>query len=91
MNLTTLSTITGLITIAGGGWWAATTLAEKADKDTVLVVASKADYSIDKHAEYLLSQINKLEAKPNKTPDDRQQLQYLRDELERLRQIRRGK
>ena len=89
MNLSTLSTLSGLVvTIAGGGWWAATTLA---DKETVMVIASKADYSIDKHAEYLLSQINKLEAKQNKTPDDRQQLQYLRDELERLRQIRRGK
>lgn len=89
MNITTLSTLSGLIvSIAGGGWWAATTLA---DKETVSVVASKADYSLDKHAEYLLSQINKLEVKQKKTPDDRQQLQYLRDELERLRQIRRGR
>ena len=89
MNLATLSTAAGLVTaLSGAGWWAATTLA---DKDDVIVVATKADFALDKHAESLLAQINRLELKPNKTADDRQQLQYLRDELERLRQIRRGK
>lgn len=87
MNIATLSTVVGLVTtLGGGGYWAATTLA---DKESVQLVAVKADYAIDKHIEYLLAQIARLEAKP-KTADDREQLRYLRDELERLRKIRRG-
>lgn len=40
-------------------------------------------YVIDKQMESTLSQINRLEAKQSKTPDDRDQLKYLREELQR--------
>lgn len=88
MNIATLSTVAGLIaTVGGGGYWAANNLADKAE---VQVVAVKADFAIDKHAEYLLAQINRLESKRGKTAEDLEQLRYLREELKRLREIRQG-
>ena len=89
MNLATLSTVLGIAaTLGGGGYWVGTTFATN---DSVIVIASKADYALDKHLESLLAQANRLEEKRNKTPDDLDQLRYLRDEINRLREIRRGK
>jgi len=91
MNIPTLSTVVGLVaTLGGGGYWFATELEAKASKDYMQVVESKADYSLDKNMEYILTQINRIEAKPNKTQYDYEQLKYLRSELARLRQIRTG-
>lgn len=84
-----LSTAIGIVgTLAGGGYWAAQEIGAKADKSEVLVVNLKTDYIMDKQIESLFSQITRIEEKPVKTDDDRQQLQYLRDELQRLREIR---
>ena len=89
MNIGTLSTVAALVTtIGGGGAWIATELGAKADKQEVVAVNSKTDYVIDKQMESTLSQINRLEAKQGKTPDDRDQLKYLREELQRSREIR---
>lgn len=91
MNLTTVISLSTLVTaIGGGGFWFATELNTKADHSEVQVVSAKADYALDKQIEYILAQINKLVAKKNKTPDDFEQLRYLREELKRLREIRRG-
>ena len=88
MNIATLSAIVGLLgTVGGGGIWLATTYATN---EELQVVASKAEYALDKQMELILTQINRLEAKKNKTQDDYEQLRYLRSELKRLREIRRG-
>jgi peptidoglycan hydrolase CwlO-like protein len=79
----------GLVsTVGGGGYWVADTLGDKADKSEVIAVSLKAEYIMDKQIESLYAQIVKIESKPHKTPDDIQQLQYLREELQRLREIR---
>ena len=78
--------------LALGGWAARDYIEERlASKEDVIVAGTKADFSLDKHMEYLLERINQLERKRNKTVDDRDQLKFLRDELNRLRAIRRGK
>ena len=84
-----LSAAVGIVgTIGGGGYWVADTLGDKADKSEVIAVSLKAEYIMDKQIESLYAQIIRIEQKPHKTPDDLQQLQYLRDELQRLREIR---
>ena len=52
------------------------------------VAATQAQYSIDLHIQGIMAQIARLEAKPNRTTDDQAQLKYLRDELARLRELR---
>ena len=66
----------------------ATELTAKADHAEVVAVNAKAEFVMDKQMESMLAQINKLEQKQGKTPDDIEQLRYLRDELKRLRDIR---
>ena len=89
MNLSMISAAVSLVTVIGGsGYWIATSLDAKADKPVVLAVDDKANYVIDKVMESTLSQINRLEAKKNKTQDDRDQLKYLREDLQRSREIR---
>jgi hypothetical protein len=83
--------IVGSATI-GGGWYVNDYVHERlATKDEVLVAGTKADYALDKQMEALLAKINALASKKHKTADDIQQLEYLRQELERTRQMRRGK
>jgi len=89
MNLSVLSTILGIAgTLGGGGYWIGTTFATA---EAVQVATSKADYALDKHIESLTVQASRLADKKNKTPDDLDQLKYLRDEIKNLREIRRGK
>ena len=92
MNLSTLSTLSGLVvTIAGGGWWAATTLA---DKDTVMVVAIKAEVGLSEHINYLSAEIAVLEVKlkHNKATEyDKDRLQTLRKKREALETTQRLK
>ena len=86
MNIKQLSLIVSLVlTLAGAGWWAATTLATS---DQVTIAESKADYSLDLHIQSLNAQLGRLMAKKNKTQDDRDQIRWLRDEIKRLRTIR---
>jgi len=88
MNIATLASAVGLIgTVGGGGVYLATNYATT---EELQVVSTKAEYGLDKHQEYLLTQINRLESKKDKTPDDLEQLRYLRDELKRIREIRKG-
>lgn len=89
VNIAMLSTAVGLIaTLGGGGFWAAQVLGAKAEKSELLAVNAKSDYVIDRQMESQLAQINRLEDKNKKTQDDREQLRYLREELQRLRDIR---
>lgn len=89
MNIPLLSTTVGLIAlIGGGGYTLATKLEAKADKPIVMVVDDKANYVLDKQIESTLSQINRLEAKQIKSQDDRDQIKYLREDLQRSREIR---
>lgn len=89
MNIPLISSAVGLaITLSGGGYWVGTELSSKADKVELLAVNSKADFIMDKQIESMHSQINKIDAKSIKTPDDREQIRYLRDEVKRLREIR---
>lgn len=94
MNIATLSTVIGVVTaLAGGGYTIATTLGAKADKVDVEVLAGRTDYILDRQIESLLGQINLLEIKAQSgraTQYDLEQLKYLRDELKRMRDIRRG-
>ena len=92
MNIPIISSAVGLaITLSGGGYWVGTELSSKADKSEVLAVNSKADFIMDLQIDSMRTQINKIEAKPAKTPDDREQIRYLRDEVKRLRDIRQQK
>jgi len=77
--------VTFLITIGSAGWWAKSTLATK---DEVIVADSKGSTALDLQMENLIKQIARLESKPNKTPDELAQLRYWREQLARLRQIR---
>ena len=89
MNIPLLSTTVGLVlAIGGGGYTLATKLEAKADKPVVVAVDDKANYVLDKQMESTLSQINKLESKQNKTQDDREHLRYLREDLQRSKEIR---
>jgi hypothetical protein len=89
MNFTdmqkTIAAVVALITLGGSGY---AMLEAKADKPIVLAVDDKANYVLDKQMESTLAQINKLEAKQNKTQDDRDQIKYLREDLQRSREIR---
>lgn len=59
-----------------------------AKADELQVAESKANYAMDLQIEELQAQIIRLEAKRNKTADDRDMLKYLREKLERLKKMR---
>jgi len=92
VNVATLSAALGLIiTISGGTYYIVDKVAWQED---LTVVASKTDYVLDKQMEYTLSRINQLEQKAKEgkaTQYDLEQLRYHREELKRLRSIRRGR
>jgi len=91
LNITTLlGALTLITTISGGTWYVSENFARQ---DDLVVVASKADYALDKQMEYLLSQINRLDSKARAgkaTEYDMEQIRYMREELKRLRALRRG-
>ena len=77
---------------AGGGWYANEYIHNNlASKEAVVVAGAKADFAIEKQMEATISQINHIEGKKKKTSEDLNQLDYLRKQLEIMRQIRRGK
>ena len=77
---------------AGGGWYANEYIHDNlASKEAVVVAGAKADFAIEKQMEATISQINHIEGKKKKTSEDLNQLDYLRKQLEIMRQIRRGK
>ena len=57
----------------------------------MIVAESKANVALDRQMEAVIAQIARLEAKQNKTADDRDQLRYLREQLKNLRKIRAGR
>jgi len=78
----------GVAAFLGGFFWLNDTFATK---EAVVVAQTKADILLDKQMEGMLRQINELERKAKKTPDDRHHLDYLRKELEHMRKVRSGK
>lgn len=93
MDLKDLSIIVGFAVTAGSGtWWMSDHFASAQDMQ---VAGTKADYALDKHMEYTIAQIALLEAKRNRgqhlSASERDQLNFLRQELERMRAIRQGK
>jgi hypothetical protein len=89
MNISTLSTIAGLVaTLGGGGYMVADKLGDKADKTELIVAGVRVDFIYDKMIESYVTQIAILEAKQKKTPEENDRLRYLRDELNRVREIR---
>ena len=84
--------VVALAGVAGGGWQANEYLHRTfARLEMVLVAGNKADYLMDQRIEELVAQIAWLERKRNKTPGELQNLEYLRDKLDRLRKVQRGK
>lgn len=89
MNVATLSTVAGLVaTLGGSGYWAANELGAKADKTELVVAGARVDFIYDKMIESYVSQIAILEASGRKTPEENDRLRYLREELNRVRDIR---
>lgn len=62
-----------------------------ASKGDVVVAGAKADYALDVQMRGLIAEIQRIEAKKHKDAYDISQLNFLRGELERLRQLRIGK
>ena len=78
-----------VLALALGGWQAANFVhTALASKDEIIVVQAQATTALDNQMEDLISKIARLEAKQRKTADDRDQIKYLRDQLERIRRIR---
>ena len=84
--------VVALAGVAGGGWQANEYLHRSfASKEAVMVAGAKADYLLDQRIEATVAEIAWLERKRNKTTEELQQLEYLRDKLDRLRKVQRGK
>ena len=78
--------VTGL---AFGGWKASQFIEnDLASKAEVIVAQAQATTALDTQMEDLIAKIARLEAKSRKTQDDRDQIKYLREQLERIRRIR---
>ena len=77
-----------LATVAGSVWGASAYLQNFATRDDLIVVQAQAQTSLDTQMEDIMARIARLEANPKKTQDDRDQIKYLRDQLERLRKLR---
>lgn len=88
-------TLIVLGSVVGAGWTAHELIPTRMDlaevHEAVIVAASKADVALDRQMEALIAAIARLEAKPNKTPEDIAQLDYWRRQLENLRKVRSGK
>jgi hypothetical protein len=78
--------------VAGGGWGAHEYLnSEFASKEAVMLAGGKADFVLDQRIEALVAQIAFLEAKRNKTAEELNQLNHLRQQLDIARKVQRGK
>ena len=76
----------------GGGWYVRDYIdTQLASKEEVKLAGNKADFVLDQQMAALIGQIGYLERKGNKTAGERQQLDYLRKQLEHMRNVRRGK
>ena len=92
-NMTSI--LTGIVgtlvmALALGGWAAREYVSGFATTDDVRLAWAKADYVLDRQIETLVAQIAHLERKGNLTASERQQLDYLRQQLISLRKVRGG-
>jgi len=79
-------------TLAASGWGAHVYLADNyADKGFVLTMNQQTQFVLDLQIESIVKQIAHLEAKDDKTQAEWEQLRYLREQLEIMRRVRRGK
>lgn len=84
--------VVALAGVAGGGWQANEWLHRTfASREAVMVAGAKADYLIDQRIDATVAEIAWLERKRNKTAEELKQLDYLRDRLDRLRKVQKGK
>ena len=78
--------------IAGAGWGAHYYLHDTfAEREVATIAGNKADFVLDQQMAALIGQIAYLERKPQKTAGERQQLDYLRQQLDHMRKVRSGK
>ena len=75
-------------TVIGSVWAASEYVQTFATKNELVVVQAQAQTALDQQMEDIMARIARLENKRNKTADDRDQIKYLRDQLDRLRRIR---
>jgi hypothetical protein len=75
-------------TVVGSVWAASEYVQTLATKNELVVVQAQAQTALDTQMEDIMARIARLEAIRNKTADDRDQIKYLRDQLERLRKMR---
>lgn len=77
------------------GWGAAHTLATKADvkktDDAILVVKTQSEYALDILIEHKQAKIERLKLKKKKKPEDLKEVEYLREDIERIRKLKRLK
>jgi len=79
-------------TLAASGWGAHVYLADNyADKGSVLVLNQQTQFVLDRQIESIVKAIAHLEAKQHKTQTEWEQLRYLREQLEIMRRVRRGR
>jgi len=75
-------------TVFGSVWAASEYVQSFATKNELIIVQAQVQTALDQQMEDIMARIANLEAKPNKNQYDRDQIKYLRDQLERLRRIR---
>ena len=80
--------LAALGTVAGSVWGASAYLQGFATRDELIVVQAQVQTTLDTQMEDLMARIAHLEAKPKKTQQDRDQINYLRGQLDRLRKLR---
>jgi methionine-rich copper-binding protein CopC len=84
--------ILGVLSVAGGGFGAHEYLTSTfADKESVELAGAQVQFVLDEQIASLVSQIAVLEKKRNKSPEEINQLDYLRKRLEHVRAVQRGK
>ena len=84
--------VVALAGVAGGGWEANEYLHSTfASQEAVMIAGAKLEYLMDQRMESIVAEIAWLERKRNKTAEELKQLDYLREKLDRLRKVQKGK
>jgi len=92
IDLNTIKIVAGLLGSAVAvGYGGHVILEEKADRQDVVVAGAKVDFIYDKMIESKYEKIITLDKKVNKSPDELEQLRYLRKEVDRLREVKEKK
>ena len=88
-----MSIATGIIAIVASYFAVPPFLAQFASAETVRIVGTKADVSLNEHINYISKEIGRLESKIQSGQGkryDHDQLKYLREKLDSLQKIQRG-